>query len=102
MDTVISRIIEIEKQSALDIERSEDASRKNIEAHRRSLEEEKERAHNLIITSENNRLTQTLQTLNKQTGEASLAAGKDYESLFQNPAKVDAIKEKIVAILLEG
>ena len=102
MDAVITRIMEIEKQSALEIERAEDAGRKHIEAHRRALEEAEEQAHALITQTENTRLTQALLALNKQTEEASLAAGKAFESLFQDPATVNAIKEKIIAILLAG
>lgn len=100
MDTVITRIIEIEKKSALDIERAEEACHKNIEARRRALEEEKERAHAFIVAKENSRLTEAIQALIKQTGEAALTAGKDYESMLHDPAKIAAIKEKIAAILL--
>lgn len=102
MDAVMIRIIEIEKECAMDIERAEESSRKNIEAHQRALEEKKEQTHANIISTENHRLTEALRVLNQQTGEASLAAGKDYESRFQSPATLDAVKEKIVAILLAG
>lgn len=102
MVDVITRIMDIEKQSAREIERAEEISQKNIEVHRHALEEEKNRAHDIIITKEQARLTQTLQALNKQTEEASKSAGKEYEILFQNPATVNAIKERIVAILLTG
>ncbi len=102
MDDVITRIIEIEKKSSLDIERSENTSRKNIEAHRLALEEEKERTHTLIISTENSRLTEAIQALNKQTEEASLAAVNAYEIRLQDPARVEAVKGKIVAILLAG
>ena len=101
MDTVITRIIEIEKQSAADIERAEDAYRKNIEAHQRTLEENKERAHAQIISTENDRLKQALSELNKRTEEASLTSAREDEIHFQNPALIEAIKEKIVAILLK-
>ena len=102
METVIARILDIEKQSATDIARAEEACRNRIEAHRRALEEEKARAHALIIAKENTRLAEVLQALSKQTEKESRAAGEDYERLFQDPARVDAIKEKIVAILLAG
>lgn len=102
MDTVVTRIIEIESESAHAIEQAKVDSRKKIEEHRRALAEKKEQAHANIISTENNRLTEALRIINQQTSEASLAAGKDYESRFQNPAKIDAVKEKIVAILLAG
>jgi len=101
MDAVITRIIEIEKKSAMAIKRAEDACHKNIEAHRRTLEEEKERAHAQIISTENTRLTQTLSDLKRQTEEASLASAREYETRFQDPALIEAIKEKIVDILLK-
>jgi hypothetical protein len=100
MDAVITRIIEIEKQSAMDVERAEDALRKNIEAHRQTLEQKKESLHADIISAENTRLTQALEALKKRTEEASIVSGRDYESHFHNPALVEAVKEKIVAILL--
>jgi len=100
MDAVITRIIEIEKQSALDIARAEDAYRKNIEAHRRILEEEKQKTHYQITSTENTRLTHALQALNVQSKEASLASGRDYEDHFHDSDLIKAIKERIVAILL--
>jgi hypothetical protein len=100
MDPVITRIIEIEKQSAMDLENAEGAYRKNIEAHRRALEEEKNKAHAHILSTENTRLKQALSELNKQTEEASMASGRDYESRFNDPALIKAIKKRVVAILL--
>jgi hypothetical protein len=100
MDAVITRIIEIEKQSAMDIDRAEDTYGKNIEAHRLTLEKNKESTHTQIISTENTRLTKALEALKKQTDEASMSSGRDYESRFNNPALVDTIKEKIVTILL--
>jgi len=101
MDTVVSRIIEIEKQSAANVERAENAYRKNIEAHRRNLEEKKERAHTQIISTENARLTQALSELNKRIEESYAAMAGDYETRFHDRTLVEAVKEKIVSILLE-
>jgi hypothetical protein len=100
MDAVITRILETEKQSAMDIERAEEAYRKNIEVHRQTLEEEKKRAHTQIISTEDKRRTQAIQALNKQSEESSLASGRNYENRFQDPALVETVKERIVAILL--
>lgn len=102
MENVVARIMEIERQAASKVEQAETASRERVEAHLRSLEEEKERTHALIIAKENTRLKQAVAEFNKQTEEASLAAAREYETLFQDPAKVKEIKEKIVAILLGG
>ncbi|MFZ7111524.1 MAG: hypothetical protein ACOWYE_07560 [Desulfatiglandales bacterium] len=102
MVDVITRIMDIEKRSAKDIQRAEEISQKNIEAHRRTLEEEKDRVHEFIIKKEQDRLTQTLHALNNQIEEASKTAEREYETLFQDSATVDAIKERIAAILLTG
>lgn len=102
MDSLITRIVEIEKNSALDIERAQNASRKNIEEHRLALEEEKKRTHLLITSTENSRLTDTLQALKKQNEEALLTAVNDYETRLQDPVLVEAIKRKIVAVILAG
>ncbi len=102
MDAVITRIIEIEKQSALDIEKAFEASRKKIEAHRLALEEKKEQSRAAILSAQKNRLIQALQVLNQQIENQSLAAGREYESRFQNPAVSAAVKEKITDLLLSG
>jgi len=101
MDAVITRIVEIENQSATAVARAEEACNKNIEAHRLTLEQKKESTHAQTISTENNRLAQALEALKKSTEEASAASGMDYESRFHNPALVDAIKRKIVDILLK-
>lgn len=100
MNTIINRILELEKQSAMEIEQAENTYKKNIDALLVALEEKKEQVQELIITKENARLTQAIQEFNKKSGDESLAALKDYETLFQDPAKVIAIKEKIASILL--
>jgi hypothetical protein len=102
MDAVITRIIEIEKQSTLDIERAENDSLKNIEEHKRFLEEEKERTQASIISTENTRLTGAIRAFNKKTEETFLAVGKGFESRLQDTVTVGAVKEKIVDILLAG
>jgi hypothetical protein len=100
MDDLITRILEIEKQSDREIEGAEEACRKKIEVHRRTLEEEKERVNALITTSENTRLTQAIQDLKKRTEEESSAEIKKYEILFRDPDKIEIMKERIAAILL--
>ncbi|MEN6464717.1 MAG: hypothetical protein ABFD62_06010 [Syntrophaceae bacterium] len=100
METVITRIMEIEKHSALEIELAENTCKKNIDALIRNLEEQKKTLQELIVKKENARLAQALQALKKKVDEESLAAGKAYETLLQDPAKIAAIEEKIVSILL--
>ena len=100
MNAVITRIIEIEKQCTMEIQQAEDVCREKIEAHRRALMEKKERECARIIAADDTRVTQAIEALKKRTEAESLASGRDYESRFQDPALVEAIKEKIVAILL--
>lgn len=102
MDAVITRIIETEKECALDIQKAEEASRQKIEAHRLALEKEKEQAFAAILSTQNNRLTQALESLNSQTEAALLTQGKAYDSRFQNPSAIETVKEKIIDILLSG
>ncbi len=100
MESVITRIIDIEKESADRIEEARTACRKNIEARRRALQEEKERDLAQITAQENARLADAVQKLNKQTEESSEAEIRDFETIFQDDAKIAAIKEKIVSLLL--
>ena len=100
MDAVVSRIIEIEQKSASDIEQAEAACRMHIEEHQRTLQEEKERIYNNIISTENQRFNEAVQILNERTRKTLSEASKDYEMRFQNAAKAFAVKEKIIDILL--
>ncbi len=100
MDAVINRIIEIEKQCAMEIEQAEDVSREKIEAHRRALLEKREREQARITSADGTRATQAIAALKKRTEEESLISGKNYESRFRDPVLAETVKEKIVAILL--
>ena len=102
MDTVVARIIEIERESTQDIERAEEASRQKIEAHRLALEKEQEQAHANIISTENNRLAQAILEAKRQTEAASVAFQRDCEHPFHDPVLTETIKEDMISILLEG
>jgi len=102
MDTVVARIIEIERESTQDIERAEEASRQKIEAHRRTLTDKKEQAHVNIIFTENNRLAQAILEAKRQTEAASVAFQRDCEHPFHDPVLTETIKEDMISILLEG
>lgn len=92
--------MEIEKQSSKEIEQAENVSQKKIEAHRRALMEKKEKECARIIAEYGAMVIQAIEALKKRKEAEFLASGKDYESRFQDPALVDAVKEKIFAILL--
>ena len=102
MDTIITRIIEIEKQTALGIKQAEEASRKKIEAFRRSMQKGKEEACARILSAENQKLTEALEVLNQKTEKALREARAEYEERFQDSGRINAVKEKIIAILLAG
>ncbi len=102
MDAVISRIIEIERESARDLEQAEEASRKKIAAHQFALEKEKERAHADIVSAENARFSQTILEAKKQADAVSEAFLKDSERPFHEPVTTQAIQEDIISVLLEG
>lgn len=101
MEDVISRIIEVERQCAEALEQAERDCILNIEAHRRTLEERKAREFALIAEANSARLSQALEDAGRRIREASSALAGDEEALFQEPALIEAIKEKIVSILLE-
>lgn len=76
METVITRIMEIEKQSAMEIEQAEQTFKKNMEALQLELEEQKRQLQEQILTKENLRQTTALQELDRKLEKASLAAAK--------------------------
>lgn len=100
MDAVITRIIEIEKQCAMEIKRAEDVSRERIEAHKRDLKEKREQEYARIRAAEDARASRAIEALKKQTEAAFSAACRNDESRFQDPAVTEAIQEKILTILL--
>lgn len=102
MDTVVSRIIEIERELARDLEQAEEASRTRIEARRLALEEEKERTRAGIISAENARLSKTILEAKAKTEAASSEFQKNSERPFHDPVTTQTIKENILSILLEG
>ena len=100
MDEVITRIIEIERQCSADVEQAGKECSKRIDSHRNLLQEKKTSQFAQIIAAENTRLLQSIEDAKKQTEAASAAFRRDSESLFQDPALNEAIKEDIISILL--
>ena len=100
MDTVISRILKIEKESANDIESAAAASRRKMEAYRSSLEEKKAKTFAEIRSAQNARLMEFLKALHQKTEKESLARQREYESRFQDPVRIQIVKEKITELLL--
>ena len=100
MDTVITRIIEIEKESARSIENAALASRRKIEAYQRTLEEKKAKAFAEILAAQNARLENARKTLHQRIDRETLALQSQFEKLFHNPQLIQKVKEKIKALLL--
>lgn len=100
MENVITRIVEIEKQCAEEIEKAQWESTNMIDAYRLTLEEKKEKEFAAIISAGNERLAQAIEEAKEQTRIESGAASKENERLVQDPELKKAIKEKILSILL--
>jgi hypothetical protein len=101
MENVITRIVEIEKQCAQDITNAEQEYKKKVEVHKRTLEKKKSQAFNDIVVKGNTRLVQALEEAKRKTQADSLAAKSSFDRLYKDSSLHDAIKEKIVSILLK-
>jgi hypothetical protein len=102
MDDVITRIVEIERQCSADVEQVRLEYGKNIETHKRILEEKKMKERAQIISVENTRLTQAVEEAKRQIEAAHDSFRRDNEGLFQDPVLNEAIKEDIISVLLMG
>jgi len=97
---MITRIVEIEKQCADEIEKAERACRQKIESHRGAVQERKARECARIVSEGDDRLAQAIEEA-KKTAEAEFQAAQgDIERLYQDPSLDREIQEKIVSILL--
>jgi ABC-type bacteriocin/lantibiotic exporter with double-glycine peptidase domain len=102
MANVITRIVEIEKQCAEEIEKADREYKLKIEEYRLTLEEKKEKEFAALIFAGNEKFAQALNEAKEQTQAESMAADKDRERLVQDVELKETIKEKIVSILLSG
>jgi protein-tyrosine-phosphatase len=100
MDTVMTRVLEVEKECAGAVEKAEQESRQKIEAYKKAIEEKKAREFDLIITAGNEKRTEALNRAKKQAEADFITLRRDSEKLYQDPALTDAIKETILSILL--
>jgi hypothetical protein len=100
MDEVITRIIEVEKQCATDVEQTEAEYLKRIEAHKRILEEKKITERAQITAAESTRLKQAVEKAKRQTETDSAVFRRTGESRLQDPVLNEAIKKDIISILL--
>ncbi|HET57559.1 MAG TPA: hypothetical protein ENN35_03845 [Deltaproteobacteria bacterium] len=100
MDSMVSRIVEIEKASSGELEQAEKESKKAVEEHRRNLEEEK-RKHIAEIDAEAGQLRQ------RAVEEAEESRQKEYEkeraaieTFMRDPAIHEEIEELVLSLLL--
>jgi DNA-binding GntR family transcriptional regulator len=100
MDELITRIVEIERQSAADVRMAESQYAERITALRQFLEEEMTRKCERILSEANSRFTTVVDEAKKQA-DADTASMKDSsERIFQNPVLKEEIKETIISVLL--
>lgn len=102
MEEVISRIMEIEKQCADEVEEAEQASRRNIEARRKTIEEKKSGEYARITRENNELLAQATEEAKREIEAKFQAAEEEMERLRQDRSLAGEIREKILAILLKG
>lgn len=102
MEDTISRIMEIEKQCADEVEQAEQAYRRKIEEHRKTVEKRKAEESARIVDEGKDRLAKAIEEAQKNTGEALHAAEGEMEKLDRDPSLEREIQERIVSILLTG
>lgn len=100
MEDMITRIVEIEKQCADEIEKAEQACRQKIEAHKGAAQKKKTGEYARIVGEGNDRLAQAIEEAEKKTEAEFRAAQSDVERLYQDTLMDREIQEKIVSILL--
>ncbi|MBN2397512.1 MAG: hypothetical protein JXI32_03955 [Deltaproteobacteria bacterium] len=100
MEDTISRIMEIEKQCADEVEQAEEAYRRKVEEHRKTVEERKAEESARIVDEGKDRLARAIEEAQKNAGEALHAAEVEMVRLDQDPSLEREIQEKIVSLLL--
>lgn len=100
MDELITRIVEIERQSAADVRLAQSQYAERIDALRRSLEEEMSRKREIILSEANSRFTAAVDEARKQADADAASMKNSSERIFQNPVLIEEIKETIISILL--
>jgi ATPase subunit of ABC transporter with duplicated ATPase domains len=100
MDELITRIVEIERQSAANVRLAESQYAERIDALRRSLEEEMNRERERILSEANSRFTTAVEEARKQADADTASMKNSSERIFQNPVLIEEIKEAIISILL--
>jgi len=100
MDDMITRIVEIEKQCADEVEKAKQAYRKRIEEYKETVQEKKTRECTRIVSKSDTRLARAIEEAENKTKAEFRAAEGDIERLYQDPLLNREIQEKVVSILL--
>lgn len=100
MDELITRIVEIERQSAAEVRLAESQSAERMDALRRSLEEEMIRKRERILSEANTRFAAAVEAAKKNADADTALMKSESERFFQNPVLIEEIRETIIAILL--
>jgi len=101
MENMITRIVEVEKQCAQDIARAEQEYKKNIEDHKRALEDTKAQAFSDIADESATRLERLIEDARSKAQAETLTAEDSLVRLSKDVSTLETIKERIVSILLK-
>jgi hypothetical protein len=100
MDELITRIVEIERQSEADVRLAESQYAECIDALRRSLEEEMTSKRERILSDANSRFTEAVDEARKRADADTASIKNSSERVFQDPVLIEEIKETVISILL--
>jgi hypothetical protein len=102
MEEVISGSWRSRSIAPMKVEQAEQASRRNIEAHRKTIEEKKSGEYARITRENNELLAQATEEAKGEIEAKFQAAEKEMERLRQDRSLAGEIREKIIAILLKS
>ncbi len=100
METIITRIVEIEKQCTAEVEQAERESKERVEAHRQALEERKKKEFAAIEAANKESLARALEEAGAEAARESEAVRRDHERLEQDAGLKEEVRGKILSMLL--
>lgn len=99
-DSMVARIVEVERQCAEEIEKAEAESRKAIEEHRKSLEARKTLEFERIAADADTLRQKAVDEASRETEEELESTRNKLNEFLKNPDIAGEIEERIVSILL--
>ena len=100
MDNIIKKIIEVEKVCSEDIENAGLEYKKKIESLRRELENKKARAEAEILEINKKRYKSAVEEANEHVKQELNEINKEKDLLIQDRELCEAVKERIILIVL--